>query len=94
MQYVKTVYGPVCGPFDSKIVYYRNIHPSNAIGIKVSIKTVHEGRDVIEYRTHVLQPNPEPHSQLPNAWDVEIGCPVMEFTLQRFHFKVEDAWLA
>jgi hypothetical protein len=91
MQFVKTIYGGVCGPHNTRLIYYRNIHPSNPIRITVEVTWTYEGHDYRDEKKPVLLPSKNPYAESPGPEDYEAGCPIPGPTMQQFHYKVVNA---
>jgi len=90
MQYVKKIYGAVCGPHNSKLLYYRNAHPSITIKITVDHHWFYDGKERHETQYYTLLPNPNQPFE-PNEKDVLMGCPIPGPTLQTFHWDLKAA---
>ncbi|MCA1789201.1 MAG: hypothetical protein LC667_04895 [Thioalkalivibrio sp.] len=90
MNYIKAIRGEICGPLDSRLLYYRNIHPTWTIKILVDHHWVHNDRVYREQQEYVLSPNSRAGTGV-HPLDVRMGCPIPGPTLQRFHWDVVDA---
>lgn len=90
MQYIKPVLGDVCGPQNTRLLYYRNVHPTLRIKITVHHHWVYEGQEYHQYPVYVLEPNPRAGSA-PTELDQFMGCPIPGPTMQQFYWDVLKA---
>ena len=91
MVYIRPILGEVCGPHQTKLLYYRNTHPSWTIRIKVDHHWIYNGEELHEEKHYVLQPNPTANPGAVSPLDVLMGCPIPGPTMQTFHWDVVDA---
>ncbi len=88
--YIKAVYGEICGPTNSRILYYRNIHPSRSILVTIRKHWVYNNQTEEDVFDKILSSNygagPEPNDK-----DVLMGCPIPGPTSQRFDWDVIKA---
>ncbi|MGO4304914.1 hypothetical protein [Cupriavidus sp. RAF12] len=90
--YIKEVFGNVCGPHNTRLLYYRNTHPTLTIKITVDHWWVYNGEVLREpKKNYVLRPNPNADMNVVHEWDAYMGCPIPDSTMQRFHWDVVDA---
>ena len=89
LAYIKPVRGAICGPHGSRLLYYRNTHPTQTLAITIDNWWLYEGRVAREpRRTITLAPNPNAHPHVVDPSDAYMGCPIPGPTLQQFHWDV------
>lgn len=88
--YIKRVYGAVCGPFPllSKILYYRNTHPTLKLKIFIDHHYLYNNEIIHEYSDCTLLPNPTYDYSTPHELDKEMGCMKPGPTAQEFFWDV------
>jgi hypothetical protein len=90
--YIKEVYGEVCGPHATRLLYYRNTHPSLTLKIRVDHWWKIDSGEVLHNPPvdHVLPPNPGADPHVVHPKDSYMGCPIPGPTMQQFYwdFKV------
>jgi len=92
LEYIKPIRGAVCGPHDSRQLYYRNTHPSTTLAITIDHWWLYEGRVVRDTRrTLTLAPNPRGNLHMVDPGDASMGCPIPGPTMQQFHWDVLSA---
>ena len=95
ISYIKPIYGDVCGPHATRLLYYRNIHPNKAIRITIDHWWVHENQVLHQPpQQYVLGPVPHADPQVVHPSDKFMGCPIPGPTMQQFHWDVIKAELA
>lgn len=91
MQFIKRVRGDKCGLMDSRFSYLRNIHPTYTIIATIEERTnLNTGPSSRRFDVE-LPPNRDLNYDVPNALDVELGCPIPGPTLQLFEWIVVNA---
>lgn len=91
--YIKRVLGEMCGPNEilSKILYYRNVHPSWTIKITIDHHYLYNGEEIHNTLYETLLPNPTHDYTTPHELDKKMGCMLPGPTPQTFHWDVIDA---
>lgn len=91
LSYIKRVSGDVCGPHNTKRLYYRNTHPSWTIRIVVDHCWVYNGKEHHERQEYILKPNPNSNLNIVSPLDAHMGCPIPGPTMQQFYWDIVDA---
>lgn len=91
MTYIKRVFGAVCGPHNSRLLYYRNTHPSWTIKIIIDHWWEYNGKEYHEEKERILKPNPNGNLEVVSPLDELMGCPIPGPTMQQFHWDVVNA---
>ncbi len=92
LDYIAPIRGAPCGPHGSRLLYYRNTHPTLVLTITIDHWWLYEGRVVRDQRrTLTLAPNPRARPHVLDPADEYMGCPIPGPTLQQFHWDVISA---